>query len=440
MRRSRAALGFLLWLGALPTSACGERPIFGAGDVDSDSDGDTDSDTDGDSDTESDAGADTDPEPPPFAEVYADDNLPTFRLTIPPACWDSLLAAPDVYCSGDIAYWPNGDPDAEIALSNVGIRLKGWASFQPLDQKPAFKIKFDEYVADQELLGLERLTLNNMVQDTGMVRERLGYRYMRSLGLPAPLCNHARVYVNDMYYGLYANLQTLDKTFVKSLYDPAPGNLYDILDYFVDLFPGSEPYYELETNEDAPDTSDLTALIAAVNGPPETFTIDAAAMLDMEELLAIGGAQAVLADWDGYFGARNNYKLYHELERDRFVFLPWGIDQTFGLYGDPLHHLYYAIDGSTSERENSIVFNRCKELPECWTDYLEAVDAALAAWEETPFEERLGGILAQVEASALEDTRKPYSNDDFYASLDGLGTFLEQRAAIVEEQLAAEDY
>jgi hypothetical protein len=38
----------------------------------------------------------------------------------------------------------------------------------------------------------------------------------------------------------------------------------------------------------------------------------------------------------------------------------------------------------------------------------------------------------------LEETRKPYSNDDFYASLDGLRQFFEQRGAIVAEQLAAQ--
>jgi len=432
--RSRTALVFLASIGAVCVSGCGGKPVYLVGDVDSDADGDSDSDSDGDTDS------DTDTEPPPFAEVYAEDRLPTFRITIPEPCWDALLVAPDVYCSGDIVYAPTGDPGDEIALANVGIRLKGWASFQPLDQKPAFKIKFDEFVQDQELLGLERLTLNNMVQDSGMVRERLGYRYMRNLGLPTPLCNHARVYVNDVYYGLYANLQTLDKTFVNSLFDPAPGNLYDILDYFVDLLPGNEPLYDLETNEATPDISDLTALIASVNGPIGSFYTDAAARLDVEELLAFGGAQAVIADWDGYFGARNNYKLYHELERDRFILLPWGIDQTFGLYGDPLHHLNYAIDGSTSERENSFVFGRCKEVPECWGDYLEAVGAALDAWDETPFDDQLDTILAQVESSALEDTRKPYSNDDFYASLDGLRQFFEQRGAIVSEQLAAEGY
>ena len=36
-------------------------------------------------------------------------------------------------------------------------------------------------------------------------------------GVAAPLCNNARVYVNGVYYGLYANVQTLDDEFVEAL-------------------------------------------------------------------------------------------------------------------------------------------------------------------------------------------------------------------------------
>ena len=73
------------------------------------------------------------------------------------------------------------------------------------------------------------------------------------------------------------------------------------------------------------DISDLTALIDAVNGPIESYVSDAGSMLDLDMWLTAGAVQAIIADWDGYFGAKNNYKLYHELARDRFLLFPWGI-------------------------------------------------------------------------------------------------------------------
>ena len=46
--------------------------------------------------------------------------------------------------------------------------------------KAAFKVKFDEYVDDQTFFGLEKLTLNNMVQDRSMIHETLAYELFRA--------------------------------------------------------------------------------------------------------------------------------------------------------------------------------------------------------------------------------------------------------------------
>jgi hypothetical protein len=432
-----------LFVALLALSGCTDATLFLVGDAGTgaDSDADTDTDTDADVDTETDT--DTGPE---FAPLYAEESFPTFELTIPQECIAALTVAPYEYCSGDVRYRPTDDPADDVVFDNVGIRLKGRASFQPIDAKPGFKIKLDEYVAGQRLYGLRRLTLNNMVQDPSMVHERLGYLLFRAAGVPAPLANNARVYVNGVYYGLYLNLQTEDDEFVEHLYDPAPGNLYDISNdaYFIDFLPEWKPYFILETNNDAPDTSDLDALIAGVVGPDETFFEDAGLLLDWGEILSMGGVQALIADWDGYFGARNNYKAYHELGRDRFILFPWGIDQTFGITDghpdNPLFHLSYALDGSTSERENGWVFLRCKASPACWDLYMIAVGAALDAWDSLPLEDDLDFILAQTEAAKAEDTRKPYTDEQTAQYAEATRTFLLERGGIVADQLAAAGY
>jgi hypothetical protein len=443
--RSRIPAALLSPLvGLLALCACSGEPPYVAG-TDSDADSDTGSGADTDSDADSDTDADTDTEPE-FAPLYARDSFPTFELTIPQECIDALALTPFEYCAGGLRYRPTDDPADDVVFENVGIRLKGRASFQTLDGKAGFKIKLDEYVDGQRLYGLRRITLNNMVQDPSMTHERMGYLLFRAAFVPAPLANNARVYVNGEYYGLYLNVQTLDDEFVEHLYDSAPGNLYDISNdaYFVDFLPEWKPYFVLETNTDAADTSDLDALIAGVNGPDETFFEDAGLVLDWSELLALGGVQAMIADWDGYFGARNNYKAYHELDRDRFILFPWGIDQTFGITDghpeDPLWHLGYALDGSTSERENGWVFLRCKALPGCFDLYMEAIAAALDAWDSLALEDELDFILAQTEAAKAEDPRKPYTMEQAGAYADAMRSFVQQRGDLVAEQLAAAGY
>ena len=393
------------------------------------------------SDDSDDGGSDE----PAFAAFFAEDVLATIELTIPQDCVDALDRQPYEYCEGSLRYLPDAEGRDELSLESVGIRLKGMGSFRDLDGKAAFKVKVDEYVDGQRIFGLRRITLNNMVQDPSMAHEALGYRFYRAAGVPAPLCNYLRVLVNDEYYGLYANVQTLDDEFVENLYDPAPGNLYDTPndEYFIDLLPEYRSDYELETNHDENDTSDLDELIDAVNGPDDTFYEDAGLRLDWQEWLTAGAAQAIIADWDGYFGARNNYKLYHELGRDRFLLLPWGIDQTFGMTdghsGERLYHLDYALDGSTSEREPGVVFQNCQDDSTCWERYLDAAEAALAVWDALPLDQELDAILTLTEEARQADTRRPYGEQQNEDAVTALRSFLEQRADMVRDELETYD-
>jgi hypothetical protein len=382
------------------------------------------------------------PAHPAFEALYDAQLLPTFEITLPQSSIDALAANPDIYQTGTLRY-------GDMVLDNVGVRLKGRASFQGLDEKPGLKIKVNEFVAGQRLLGLKRITLNNMIQDPSMVRERLAYAVFREAGVPAPLCNHARVYINGEYYGLYANIQTLDEEFVKSRWRPAPGNLYDITNtqYNIDFErekptffnrnpPPTETLYVLETNTTLNDTSDLTEVINAVSTTPDALFFDAVgAVMDWDEVLLDGAVQAVIADWDGYFGARNNYKAYHELGRNRFVLFPWGVDQTFGIQDNVYNKVNYNIDHSNSERTRSLIYDRCARSTVCQTRYFAQVALAVDAFDRLALATMLDAILAQITPSILEDTRRPYSNATHDTGVVDLRDFLSRRSAIVRAQL-----
>lgn len=378
--------------------------------------------------------------PAPGAEQLYDPALfATFEITLPESCREALEVASDQYCECSLAYHP---PAGEsLRLPRVGIRLKGRASRQTLSEKPSFKIKLDEYVDGQRLFGTRRLTLNNMAQDPSMAHEVLGYGYLRATGVPAPLCNYARVLVDGDLYGLYANVETADDEFAERRFDPAPGNLFDTSndDYFVDLTPEWLPSFELETNAD-PDASDLEVLIATIDASGVSFYTEVGAYLDWNEVLTLGAAQAIIADWDGYFGASNNYKLYHELERDRFLLIPWGIDQTFGttddMRDDPQALLDYAIDHSMSNRDQGVLFERCWRDYECRREYLAHVETALDVWNTRPLIDELEAALALTAEARAEDPRSPHDVERSAAFVDGLRTFLTERGAIVAAQLA----
>ncbi len=389
---------------------------------------------------EEDAGQDAGSEEPEWLPFFDDATFPTLEITVSPEGVTSLENEPFVFVHGSLKY-------GELELNDVGVRIKGRASLQELAAKPSFKIKVNEFVPGTRFLGLKRLTLNNMVQDPSKLRECLGYKVFRALGVPAPLCNHVRVYLNGEYKGLYANVQSIDDVFVKGLFDPAPGNLFDITndEYHVDVQRESEPpaqetRFVLETNKPPAGTdipaeliADLTALIDAASlSSDESFLATIEQHVDLDEVLTMGAAQAVLADWDGYFGATNNYLIYHELERDRFIWLPWGIDQVMGIQ-DEFKGVVYPIDHSGSERPNGLLHRRCQANVSCAARYIEKVAEALQVFEELDLESSLDSLYAKIEEAAFEDNG--FDNARFMDAVEDLRTFIRDRPAAVRDEL-----
>jgi hypothetical protein len=150
----------------------------------------------------------------------------------------------------------------------------------------------------------------------------------------------------------------------------------------------------------------------------------------------VGAVQAVIADWDGYFGGTNNYELYHDVDRGRFVLLPWGCDQTFGIGNGQFKHLSYRIDGKRTPR-NGLLFRRCRESYDCYQRYLTHVERVLELWEGLGLSAELDRILAQIGPSAYEDRRRPYSIEEFERSAEDVRVFLSGRGQVVRRQLGA---
>src|SRR5262249_13624676 len=143
------------------------------------------------------------------------------------------------------------------------------------------------------------LTLNNMVEDPSFLAERLAYDVFRSLGLPAPRCNSALVYVNGQFYGVYANVEAVDKPFLRRWFPDDGGNLYE--EGQRDFVAGAEGAFDLETNETANDRSDLRGLIDALaRASGENLLSALAPHLDVPRYLQFTAAEAAVNQWDMY--------------------------------------------------------------------------------------------------------------------------------------------
>ncbi len=98
----------------------------------------------------------------------------------------------------------------------VGVRFRGNTSYTGTgtSQKKSFAIETDFVNADQTFMGYKNLKFNNAHEDPTFMREVL-YNRMASRHTPIAKANYVRLYLNNEDWGIYANIQAVDKTFLK---------------------------------------------------------------------------------------------------------------------------------------------------------------------------------------------------------------------------------
>ena len=81
--------------------------------------------------------------------------------------------------------------------NNVAIRGKGNNSMTTVaamdSDRYSFKIEFDQYDSAKTYHGLDKLSLNNLIQDSTMMKDYLTYTMMQQFGVNAPLCSYVYI-------------------------------------------------------------------------------------------------------------------------------------------------------------------------------------------------------------------------------------------------------
>lgn len=116
------------------------------------------------------------------------------------------------------------------AYKNVGIRAKGNTSLSNVasmgSQRYSFKIEFDHYDSSKSYYGLDKLCLNNLIQDSTMMKDYLTYSLMNAFGVNASLCSYVYITVNGEDWGLYLAVEGVEDAFLQRNYGSDHGELY----------------------------------------------------------------------------------------------------------------------------------------------------------------------------------------------------------------------
>lgn len=153
------------------------------------------------------------------------DNTRVHTVDIVMNDWDEFIAnaASEEYDTANVVI------DGE-SYKNVGIRAKGNTSLSTVaslgSERYSFKIEFDHYDSAKSYYGLDKLSLNNLIQDSTMMKDYLTYTMMNEFGVNSSLCSYVYITVNGEDWGLYLAVEGVEEAFLERSYGSDYGELY----------------------------------------------------------------------------------------------------------------------------------------------------------------------------------------------------------------------
>lgn len=272
----------------------------------------------------------------------------------------------DYYAKADFLY---EDEEGEVFVGNVGFRTRGNFSRVRIQNDDGslnmsnFKISFHETFSLEEysfnklrrVFELEEIDLKwNRNEDPTYLTEKFSLDLMRDFGVHAAHTTLANVYIEisgeRYYYGVYTLFEPIDEEFLERRFvnEQADGDLYKSLwqqfgpaslrtDYptnaigIKDVSINYRPTYDLKTNKDTFDPTDLRAFISSINSlNGQDFDDYISERFDVDRFLRYLAVGALLGNPDDYRAMANNYFLYNDPVNDVWTIIPYDYDHGLG--------------------------------------------------------------------------------------------------------------
>ena len=308
-------------------------------------------------------------------------------------------------------------------IKSVGVRKKGF--FGSADtQRPSLKIKFDEYVDQDPVSGLSRITLNNNKQDRSLASQFLTYQLFRRAGNPAPRSNWAHVTVNGRSLGVYTHVESVRKPFLKHNFEKKSGNLYE--GTLTDFHHTAVDSLEAKTNEDDNDRTDAESLARLLNTDGPLNVQELEKQIDLPAFLRHWALESLIGFWDGYSSNQNNYFIYFRPSDGRGVFIPWGADASF-TSRTPFSFGMREVGPIYAQAILANRLYRAEGIPERYRETMQSI--LKRAFNEEH-------LLA--ETDRIQKLLEPYvgsTQADYAKGMDEIRSFVRRRRATMEKAL-----
>jgi len=402
-----------------------------------------------------------------ITNLFNKDDIMEIDIDIDEKLWNELAdnAMEEEYYSANITI--NGE-----TYYNVGLRAKGNTTLSQIanddtTDRYSFKVKFDEYIDGQTLKGLEKLALNNMMQDTTYMKEYLSYDLLNKMGVSTPAFQYASITLNGEPWGLYLALEVMEESYIERYYGTTGGNLYkpettnmaknnmpmekgkeingpmgkntggaDLV-YSGDEHSNYSTIFENAifdyTNED--DYDKIIAMIKSLNEDID----DIEKYLDVDEVLRYFAVNTFVVNLDSYASnMKHNYYLY---EQDGICsILPWDYNLAFGAFqGESASNVInFSIDNPVADSlESSPLIGKLLEVEEYKEKYHEYLNEIVQDYVNSGvFTETINNIDNLIGDYVKNDATAFYTYEEYVASIPELITYGVDRAKSISAQLS----
>ncbi len=348
------------------------------------------------------------------------------------------------------------------AFKNVAIRGKGNTSLSSVasmdSDRYSFKIEFDHYETGKSYNGLDKLVLNNLIQDNTYMKDYLTYEMMREAGGISPLCSYASVTINGEEWGLYLAVEGVEESFMKRNYGDVSGNLYKPdsmqmgggkgngknfgggfsfgnnavkLAYSDDNFSSYSEIFDSAKTDIT--NADKERLINSLKNLSEQTDLENT--VDIESVITYFAVHNFVCNGDSYTGSMvHNYYLYED--DGKLSMLPWDYNLAFGTFMG---------SGATSQVNSSIDFGNMSDRPMVsWIfdneEYKEKYyDTYLNFLCDVDIQKIITETDAMISSYVEKDATKFCTYDEYKEGVKTLSEFCNLRRKSVLNQLCYEE-
>ena len=324
-----------------------------------------------------------------------------------------------------------------MRVRNAAVRSRGGVSRNP--SKPALRIDFNRYTTGQRFLGLKALVLDNLWQQPSFVTESTSMAFFDRMGQPAPRLSFCRLYINNVYHGVYTIVEAVDTEFLARTLGDNSGYLFSYQlherfygEYLGDNLSEYKLRFQAQTRElesDATLYAPIRDLFREVNHPDDAVWRERVEQyIDLRQFVTHVAIETFLAEVDGILGvySMNNFYLYRSSGTSRHRLIAWDKDST----------LMFADSSIFANAEQNVLFRHAIAYRDLFDLYLEVLErCAVAAAEEDWLGGEIRRAAALVAPDVRADPRKPFSNEEFDDAVMVLQQFAKERPSFVYREV-----